>query len=113
VFICSTSLEFTARELFLNERDAAGASNALYKAFSEENIIIEPLLTTAHWMMLDTSKPIKPGIWQSRKTPAFVSMTNPDDEAVFMRGRFRYGVDFRGVAGALAWWLAYGSDGSA
>jgi phage major head subunit gpT-like protein len=112
VILVAPDLEWTARELFLLPTTTGGAANPTYGMFSEANILIEPLLTAKHWIMLDCTKPIKPLVWQDRKAPAFVAMTNLDDESVFMRKKFRYGVDFRGTAAALAWWLAYGSTGT-
>lgn len=61
------------------------------------------------WMLLDTTRPLKPLIFQDRKKPEFVAMTKVDDEAVFMQGEFRYGVDMRCAAGFGFWQLAFGS----
>ena len=61
------------------------------------------------WFLLDTRKPIKPLIYQKRQGYNFVSMTNMDDEAVFMRKSFRFGVDGRGNSGYGLPHLAYGS----
>ena len=62
------------------------------------------------WFLLDTRRPLKPLIWQDRKKPEFVSMTKIDDEAVFMAGEYRYGVDMRGEAGFSFPQLAFGSE---
>ncbi len=61
------------------------------------------------WFLLDLSRPIKPIILQIRKRPEFVAMDQPDDENVFMRKKYRYGVDDRKNAGFGLWQLAYGS----
>ena len=61
------------------------------------------------WFLLDTRKPIKPLIYQKRKGYNFVAMTSMDDEAVFMRKSFRFGVDGRGNSGYGLPQLAYGS----
>jgi len=61
------------------------------------------------WYLLDLSRPIKPIVLQIRKRPEFVSMDRPDDENVFMRRKFRYGVDDRKNVGYGLWQLAYGS----
>lgn len=63
----------------------------------------------AAWYLLDLSRPIKPLILQIRKRPQFVAMDRPDDENVFMRKKFRYGVDDRKNVGFGLWQLAYGS----
>lgn len=61
------------------------------------------------WFLLDTRKPIKPLVYQKRQPYNFVAMTNMDDEAVFMRKSFRFGVDGRGNSGYGLPHLAYGS----
>lgn len=61
------------------------------------------------WYLLDLSRPIKPLILQIRKRPQFVAMDRPDDENVFMRKKFRYGVDDRKNVGYGLWQLAYAS----
>lgn len=61
------------------------------------------------WFLFDLSRPIKPLILQTRKSPQFVAMDRPDDEQAFMRKKFRYGVDDRKNVGFGLWQLAYGS----
>ncbi len=61
------------------------------------------------WFLLDTSRPLKPLIFQRRRDYAFRSMTNMDDENVFMRDEFRYGIDARANVGFGFWQLAFGS----
>jgi phage major head subunit gpT-like protein len=61
------------------------------------------------WYLLDTSRALKPLIFQDRKKPNFVSLTNPDDENVFMRDEYVYGVDARNNVGFGFWQLAYAS----
>jgi phage major head subunit gpT-like protein len=63
------------------------------------------------WFLMDTSKAIKPIIFQKRKPPEFTMLTNPDDQNVFMRKEYIYGVDCRDNAGYGLWQLAYGSTG--
>ncbi len=61
------------------------------------------------WYLLDTSRAVKPLIWQTRKPYTFQSMINPDDEKVFMQKLYRYGVEARCNAGLGLWQLGYGS----
>lgn len=61
------------------------------------------------WFLLDTSKMIKPFIFQKRRDYKFVAMDNEEDEAVFQKKQFRYGVDARVNAGYGLWQLAFGS----
>lgn len=61
------------------------------------------------WFLLDTSKAVKPLIFQRRRDYTFVAMDNDEDEAVFMRKQYRYGVDARVNSGYGLWQLAFGS----
>lgn len=63
----------------------------------------------AAWFLLDTSKPIKPFIYQKRKDYSFVSLTDESNDNVFKRAEYVYGVDGRGNVGYGLWQLAYGS----
>lgn len=65
--------------------------------------------TEAPWFLLDTSRSLKPLIFQKRKDYNFVQMTRPDDEQVFMSKQYRYGVDARVTAGYGFWQMAYAS----
>lgn len=63
----------------------------------------------AAWYLLDTSRAIKPVIFQRRKQPQFVPMNNPDDDNVFYKKNYVYGVDDRKNVGFGLWQLAYAS----
>ncbi len=62
------------------------------------------------WYLLDTRRPLKPLILQRRRDYALKAMTKVDDEAVFMRDEYRYGVDARVNTGFGFWQQAYGSQ---
>lgn len=47
------------------------------------------------WFLFDSSQITKPILFQKRKDYSFKQMTNIEDEAVFMRDSYRYGVDAR------------------
>lgn len=62
------------------------------------------------WFLLDTSRALKPLIFQDRKPfNKLVRMDADTDEAVFSRKEFRYGVDGRCNVGFGFWQMAYGS----
>lgn len=61
------------------------------------------------WYLLDNTRAIRPFIFQRRSKPQLVRQDRPDEEHVFMRRKFRYGVDYRGAAGYGLWQLAYAS----
>lgn len=62
------------------------------------------------WFLMDTSRAIKPLIFQERKAPVFTSMTKLDDEAVFTSNQFRFGVDSRNQVGFGFWQMAFASN---
>lgn len=61
------------------------------------------------WFLLDTRRPLKPLIFQKRRDYALKAMTGPEDEGVFMRDEYRYGVDARCNVGFGFWQMAYAS----
>ena len=72
------------------------------------NLLVVPQLANepTTWYLLDTSRPIKPFIFQQRKAPEFVPLTQPDNPNVFFNKQFVWGVDSRGAAGYSLWFLA-------
>ena len=65
---------------------------------------------TAHWFLLDTTKPIRPWILQIRTPLNLVSLDSMDDFHAFMRKVFLFGVDGRHNVGFGHWACAYGSN---
>jgi phage major head subunit gpT-like protein len=65
--------------------------------------------TGTAWFLLDTGRAIKAFIFQLRRAVQLVRMDRQDDEQVFMRKKFRYGVDYRGAGAYGLWQLAYAS----
>jgi len=61
------------------------------------------------WFLLDTTKVIKPLLYQKRRDYNFVAKTNLTDENVFNRNEFIWGADGRGNAGLGLWQLAFAS----
>lgn len=62
------------------------------------------------WFLLDARRALKPLIFQRRKDYEFTQMTAPDDEGVFMRDEFRYGIQARANVGFGFWQTAFGSQ---
>lgn len=62
------------------------------------------------WYLLDTSRAVKPLIFQSRRPFDFVAKTNPQaSDMVWLRNEYEYGTDGRCNAGLGLWQLAYAS----
>lgn len=65
---------------------------------------------TAYWYVLDTSRVIKPLIFQDRKKPQFVAKDSVTDDNVFTANKLVYGVDSRNNAGYGFWQMAQSSN---
>lgn len=111
LLIVPPQLEKAALEILRADLTASGESN-VYR--NSADLVVSPYLAASPtaWFLLDTKKPVKPFIYQRRKPPVFVSKDSPEDEGVFMKKEFLFGVDSRDNAGYGLWQLAYGSDGS-
>jgi phage major head subunit gpT-like protein len=64
----------------------------------------------AAWYLLDTSRALKPLIFQERTTPELEALTSTQDEGVFMRDEYRFGIRYRCNAGLGFWQMAYRSQ---
>ena len=51
------------------------------------------------WYLFDTTKPMKPFIWQLREAPDFVTRITPNDPIVFDTHTYLYGTKARGAPG--------------
>jgi len=61
------------------------------------------------WFLLDTTRALRPMIYQERRPYQLVKKDDEADDNVFMRKEYVYGVDSRGAAGFGLWQLAWGS----
>lgn len=61
------------------------------------------------WFLLDTSRVLKPIVYQTRQPFDLTALDNPTDANVFHRKEFIYGVDGRANAGYGFWQMAYAS----
>lgn len=77
-----------------------------------EVVVDARLVSDTAWFLLDTTKPIKPFIYQQRKAPVFVEQTDPQADSVFMRRKFKFGAEARVAGGYGFWQMAYGSTGT-
>jgi len=95
VLVISPALEDIAKTLMTAERLEDGKPN-LYKGAAEV-LVIQDLKTDTESYLLDTTKVLKPLIFQERESPDFVSQTNMDSDDVFTRAEYKYGVEGRGA----------------
>ena len=105
----SSALEVVGKTLLEAEKLDDGSTNP-YRGTAV--LKVNPgLESTTAWMLHHTKKAIKPFIYQPRKSPVFVKMTNPESKNVFMNKTFYFGVEARGNAGYSFWQLSVGSTG--
>ncbi len=111
LLVVPPQLRATALQILKAERDAAGATNINQNS---ADVLVVPRLAKnpTAWFLLDTTKPVKPLIFQRRKPLNFVAMFDEKDTNVFMRKEYLYGVDCRDNAGYGLWQMAYGSTGT-
>jgi phage major head subunit gpT-like protein len=67
--------------------------------------------TNAPWYLIDSKRYIKPIIFQDRRPFTFVALDKPEDENVFNRREFVYGVDARHNVGYGFPQFCWGSSG--
>lgn len=110
VLLVPPALEDIANTLMTTDRLEDGKPN-LYKGAAK--VVVDAHLTSdTAWFLLDTTKPVKPFIYQERKAPVFVQQTDPEADDVFSRRKFKFGAEARAAGGYGLWQLAYGSDGT-
>lgn len=63
----------------------------------------------APWYLLDCSRALKPLIFQERTAPELETLNSTQDEAVFTKDLYRFGIRYRCNAGFGFWQLAYKS----
>ncbi len=110
LLVVPPQLEGMARKILFAEQ--VDATTNIYKNSAELLVASELSGHPTKWFLLDTTKPVKPLIFQQRQKPQFVAKDNINDDNVFFNKEFIYGVDSRDNAGYGLWQLAYGSNGT-
>lgn len=97
---------------------AAGFSTACYDGqyfFDSDHPVGDTTVSNVQagsgspWFLLDTSRSLKPLIYQKRKDYKFISLVREEDPNVFMRKEYIYGVDGRCNVGFGFWQMGFGS----
>lgn len=99
-------------DFIIGDGTAGGSKKNVWKGSADYLKVPELAAHPAYWFLLDTTKPVKPLIFQQRKKAEFVALDKPDDHNVFFNKEFVYGTDCRDNAGYGLWQLAYGSNGT-
>lgn len=111
VLLVPPALEDSANLLMTVDKLEDGKPNP-YKGTAEV-VVGDRLTSDTAWFLLDTTKPVKPFIYQERKKPVFVSQTDMNADDVFMRAEFKFGAEARAAGGYAFWQMAWGSTGEA
>lgn len=110
ILLVPKALEDVGRALLTADRLEDGKTN-IYKGTAE--LVVSGRLTSdTAWFLLDTSRPVKPFIYQERKAPVFVQQTDAEADDVFNRKKFKFGAEARAAGGYGLWQTAFGSTGT-
>lgn len=87
--------------------NAAGTApqTNIYKGSAELLVVPQLSAQPTQWYLLDTSRPVRPFVFQLREPPQFTYLNNPTDINVFQRREYLFGVHARGNAGYALWFL--------
>lgn len=110
VLLVPPALEDDAKALMTVDKLEDGKPN-IYKGTAE--VVVGDYLTSdTAWFLLDTTRPVKPFIYQERKKPVFVQQTDMNADDVFSRAIFKFGAEARAAGGYAFWQMAWGSTGT-
>lgn len=97
----------TAKQIVKMQYNEFGASNL---HLDEAELFMHPRITDEKWILMISSVPLKPVLFQRRTNPRYVG-PNDFPEELNKRKRLIFGVDFRCEAALSLWQLAVGSTG--
>lgn len=94
--------------------DTANFFDTVHPVIGEDGTTVTNVANTdggagTPWFLLDTTRAIRPMIWQSRTGYEFQAKTQNYDDNVFLNDEYLYGVRARANAGFGLWQLAWGS----
>lgn len=100
--LCYDGQNFFDTDHPVNEKhDGTGAD------VSVANMVVDGAYTGEPWFLLDTSRPLKPLIFQERRKLDLNTLFNPTDPAVWTNNEFQFGTDMRCEAGFGFWQMAF------
>lgn len=83
------------------KHDGTGTDNSV------SNVLVDGAYTGKPWYLMDTTRPLKPLIFQERRKLALNTLFNPTDPAAWVKNEFQFGADLRCEAGFGFWQLAF------
>jgi phage major head subunit gpT-like protein len=117
LLVTGTALEDAGIDIVkadLVEVGTAGAAVTNVVKNTIDHLVIPELdeISSTVWMLLDTTKRVKPFIVQKRKEPTVVVRAAPTDDNVFWKNQIVVGGDARGAGGFGMWQTALLSTGA-
>lgn len=110
VLLVPPALEATAKILLNNPKLEDDTPNP-YQGTA--TLVVDARLTSdTQWFLLDTTRPVKPFIYQPRKRPEFVQQTDMNSPDVFNLKKYKFGAEARAASGYGFWQTAFGSLGT-
>ncbi|WP_432460800.1 Mu-like prophage major head subunit gpT family protein [Agarivorans sp. QJM3NY_25] len=86
------------------KNDGSGADTSV------ANMAINEVYSGKPWFLLDTSRPLKPLIFQERRKLDLNTLFNPSDPAVWTKNEYQFGCDMRCEAGFGFWQMAFANQ---
>lgn len=100
--LCYDGQNFFDTDHPVNEKhDGTGADASV------ANMVVDGAYTGEPWFLLDTTRPLKPVIFQERRKLDLNTLFNPTDPAVWTNNEFQFGTDMRCEAGFGFWQMAF------
>jgi phage major head subunit gpT-like protein len=99
--------DFTAPATAFGQNAASVMQTNTLKGSADLLVVPQLANEGTAWYLLVTGLPIKPFVFQRRKSPEFTQYTDPSSSDVFKRRKYVYGCDARGAAGYTLPYLAY------
>lgn len=100
--LCYDGQNFFDTDHPVNEKhDGTGAN------VSVANMALDAAYTGEPWFLLDTTRPLKPVIFQERRKLDLNTLFNPTDPAVWTHNEFQFGTDMRCEVGFGFWQMAF------
>lgn len=108
LLVVPPQLEKTAKEVVVAQTipGAAIAGDNVMRGTADVLVIPHLADEPTRWYLFDTTKPIKPFVWQERQAVEFTAKFNPTDDNVFFNDEYIFGGRMRGEAAHGLWFLA-------
>ena len=106
LLVVPPQLEVAAKTIVVASELAGGGTN-VNLATAQVLMVPELANEATRWYLADTTKPIKPWVFQLRKAVEMVIKDGPSDDNVFWDKDAVYGIDSRGNVGPGPWWLMH------